>query len=199
MDAGMTVPCRWTIDSASAGADTRLHDAARHLGAEGLEVQREPREANLRVDAKDVGQVSRRMPWVDPAIFFQRSTRSPGSTPSSIALIAPSDPVDPTLLGPLVRAWRTYANARGAVITVIGREGRTLGIPRAPHWLRGGSAVELATLLRQSDLVVQLSQEWTEELVGALLVGTPVALRDEASDDAPLPRGWRMASTDAGT
>lgn len=199
MDARMTVPCRWTIDIASAGADARLHDAARHLGAEGLEVQREPREANLRVDAKDVGQVSRRMPWVDPAIFFRRSTRSPGPTPSSIALIAPSGPVDPTLLGPLVRAWRTYADARGAAITVIGGEGRTLGIPRAPHWLHGGSAVELATLLRQSDLVVQLSQEWTEELVGALLVGTPVALRDEASDDAPLPRGWRMASTDAGT
>ena len=191
------IPCRWTIRAADDVADARFADVARHLGATGVHVIREPRGENVIAPSADAATASSRLiPWVDPDVFFRRGGNASPMQPANIALIAPPASLDAMASGPLARSWAAHADAHGATLTVIGARGAELGLPRADHWAPGGSEIELATLLRRADLAVQLSEDWSEELVGAMLVGTPTALLDPSARDSSLPVGWRVVYGD---
>ncbi len=192
------LPCRWTCDAdqrTSVAAWPRLAAVARALGASRIKVHREPREPDLLVEINDSLEAVATVAWVDPRTFYPRITHAQPRTPKHLLFIAPppSTAVSHAVLT-RARVWRDIAQATGASIVVAGREASHLGVPRERFWLTGGSEVELATLLRSADIAVQLdADDLGEIVVGALMVGTPLAIADRAADeDGCVPPGWRL-------
>ncbi len=201
------IPNRWALSEMepSEVVPPHLFAAAQATGASGFVAHREPRESDLYfaldgtpviASAADDRGSSLLLPWVDPCTFFRRAHPASIGQLHAIALLVPVEAMGhdtARALAPRARVWRDADIAKNARFTVIGRRGADLGMPRARYWLPGGSDVELATLLREVDLAVQLCEgNWSEALVGALAVGTPVAVSDSlAGPHKGWPDGWR--------
>lgn len=206
-DAARATPLiesRWTSDDASDDAGRfpqRLHDAARTVGCARITMARSPRELDIWVTTGEASGPETSLPWVDPAIYFERSTAPDLQCPSAVVLLVPEGAAIDEDIAARVREWRNAAAMAGATVTVVGRTAEEVGVPRGDYWVPGGSEVELATLLRRADVAVQVQPGNPDSAVaGALMVGTPLAMTSEGTTgDGIVPDGWRVISITPGT